>query len=62
MKLPNGDSFMYTIGHPRTASGTSLEGRGVKPDFAVELNPDLLLEGEDSQLARAVSLLKKLRL
>ncbi len=60
MKLPNGDSFMYTIGHPRTSDGTSIEGIGVKPDFEVEWSRASLLQEKDPQLAKAVSLLEKL--
>ncbi len=62
MQLPNGDAFMYTIGHPRTSAGTSIEGIGVKPDFTVEMDRPSLLQGIDPQLEKAVSLLKKLRL
>ena len=62
MELPNGDSFMYTIGQPCTSSGISIEGKGVEPDVTVELDRRSLLQGKDPQLERAVGLLKKLRL
>jgi len=62
MELPNGDSFMYTIGQPRTSAGTSIEGNGIEPDFTVELDRRSLLQARDPQLEKAVSLLKKLRL
>ena len=54
MKLSNGGSFMHTILQPLPADGKIIENLGVKPDIAVSLDRDALLEGRDTQLEAAI--------
>ncbi len=53
--LPNGALFVYPVAITRLADGTVLEGRGVVPDVEVALDPELLLQGRDSQLEAALA-------
>jgi len=53
-RLPNDGIFIYPFGETRTVDGTVLEGHGVIPDIAVELDPSLLLKGQDNQLEAAL--------
>ncbi|MDP6407328.1 MAG: S41 family peptidase, partial [Alphaproteobacteria bacterium] len=55
--LPDGASFMHTIGEPRAADGTLFEGRGVIPDVTVPLERKVLLAG-DATLAAALHFIK----
>ncbi len=55
--LPDGASFMHTIGEPRAADGTLFEGRGVIPDVTVPLEQKVLLAG-DASLAAALHFIK----
>ena len=57
-ELPNGASFMYLIAQSLTPDGTVLEGYGVKPDIAVNLDRDELLNGIDTQVERAVQYIR----
>ncbi len=43
-----------------TWSGNTLEGRGVEPDYAVELSRDGLKEGVDIQLGEACQIIRDL--
>ena len=53
-ELPNGASFLYVIAQSLTPDGTVLEGHGVIPDITVSLDRVALLDGTDTQLARAI--------
>jgi len=57
-ELPNGASFMYLIAQSLTPDGTVLEGHGVIPDITVGLDRNVLLDGRDTQLDRAVEYIK----
>lgn len=52
-RLPNGDSLQVAMGDFRTPGGTSLEGRGVKPDVVVAVSPIDLSRGIDTVLLAA---------
>ncbi len=52
-RLPNGLSFMHTFLQPIPSDGRIVEGQGVKPDIAIELDRQRLLAGEDNQLEAA---------
>jgi C-terminal processing protease CtpA/Prc len=41
-----------------TSQGRCLDGKGVSPDIAVEIDPQLLAAGTDEQLARALGIFK----
>lgn len=56
-ELPTGAIFIYPIANFKTVKGTFLEGSGVTPDFAANLDRKALLEGKDSQLDKALSLI-----
>ena len=43
-----------------TSNGRSLEGTGVDPDVLVEISPDALAEGQDTQMIRAVDIVNGL--
>lgn len=58
IKLPNGDSFMHTIGQNLTPDGQVVEERGVIPDIEVGLDREMLLKGNDSQLQAAIEYIK----
>jgi carboxyl-terminal processing protease len=54
----------YVLGLPVAAyltwQGTIIEGKGVTPKIPVELSPDKLVAGEDTQMQQAVALTKDL--
>jgi carboxyl-terminal processing protease len=56
-ELPDGASFMHTIGEPRASDGTLFEGLGVTPDVTVPLKQKILLAG-DAALAAALHFIK----
>jgi len=56
-KLPSGALFQYAMADFKTASGTLIEGRGVKPDVEVKLTRAALLKGRDPQLDAAIALI-----
>jgi carboxyl-terminal processing protease len=54
IRLPNGDGFQYAIADYHSASGQSLEKRGVVPDEPVELTRNGLLQQRDPVLQAAI--------
>ena len=56
--LATGAVLVYPIANFITPNGRSLEGTGVEPDYLVKLERKALLNGIDTQLDKAVSLLK----
>ncbi|HEX8843273.1 MAG TPA: S41 family peptidase [Pyrinomonadaceae bacterium] len=57
--LPTGALLLYAYADFVTASGVSLEGRGVIPDLEVKLTRASLLDGGDAQLEAAVNYIKQ---
>lgn len=57
IKLPTGAVMMYPISDFLDLSGKSLEGTGVTPDFAAELDRKSLLRGGDAQLEKALAVI-----
>jgi carboxyl-terminal processing protease len=55
VRLMNGSAFMHTILQPLPADGRIVENNGVKPDIAVSLDRDALLDGRDTQLEAAMT-------
>jgi carboxyl-terminal processing protease len=53
-QLPNGDALMYAIGDFVTSTGRRLEGVGVVPDEALELDRAALAAGRDTPLEAAL--------
>ncbi|MGC1657458.1 MAG: S41 family peptidase [Candidatus Acidiferrales bacterium] len=43
-----------------TWNGNSLEGKGVEPDYRVELSRDILKQGKDAQLEKAIEVARQL--
>jgi C-terminal processing protease CtpA/Prc len=41
-----------------SSKGRTIEGRGVEPDFAVEISPEALNRGEDNQLTKAIEIVR----
>lgn len=56
-KLPTGATFQYAISDYKSPKSVLIEGRGVFPDETVELDPNLLLDGVDTQLRRAMDII-----
>lgn len=54
-RLPNGDGFQYAFANYISASGKTLEGRGVIPDERVNLTRAGLLAGHDEVVDAAVA-------
>jgi C-terminal processing protease CtpA/Prc len=54
IRLLNGGYFMHTILQPLPSDGKIIEDHGVRPDIAVNLDRNALLEGRDTQLEAAV--------
>ncbi len=67
-RLLSGSAFKvghgFVLGLPVAAyltwEGTLLEGKGVDPDYVVELSPEALQEGKDSQMERATEVARQL--
>lgn len=59
MRLPTGAVLEYPIANFRTPKGKYLEGIGVEPDYTVSLDRKELLKGIDSQLEKALDLIKQ---
>ena len=59
MIFTNGAIFMYPVAQLCTTDGTVLEGHGVVPDIEVGLDPEMLLEGIDSQLDSAIRFIEE---
>lgn len=55
--LPNGAILAYPFGQSQTPNGRVLEGNGVVPDIAVDLDRQQLLQGIDSQMQAAIEYL-----
>ncbi len=53
-RLPTGDRFLYAFASLTTAGGYALEGTGVTPDVEIALTRQMLLDGEDPDVAAAV--------
>jgi len=52
-KLPNNYLLRMPVSTWRTWAGETIEGKGVEPNVLVELTPEALSEGVDSQIDRA---------
>ena len=57
--LPDGDRLQYAIADYQTASGKELEGQGVVPDVAVELDLKTLRAGKDPDIVAATRWIKE---
>ena len=51
-------SLKVTVARWLTPDGTSISAQGIEPDFKVTLDKDLFKKGVDSQVQRAVNILK----
>lgn len=58
VELPTGAFLLYPVANFKTRNGNYLEGRGVEPNFVVALDKKALLAGTDSQLEKALSIIK----
>jgi len=56
--LATGAVLVYPIADFRSPSGRSLEGNGVEPDYSVALDRTALLAGVDTQLEKALALIR----
>lgn len=56
--LPGGGELSVSTGTERTGKGASLEKNPLAPDYEVDLTADALDRGADSQLQRALEVLK----
>jgi hypothetical protein len=56
--LATGAVLVYPIANFISPNGRSIEGSGVEPDYAVRLDRKSLLNGVDTQLEKAVSLIR----
>ena len=61
VKLATGATFLYPVANFKTKKGNFLEGTGLVPNFTVALDRKSLLDGKDSQLERALSLIRENR-
>jgi carboxyl-terminal processing protease len=67
-RLLSGSTFKvghgFVLGLPVAAyltwDGTLLEGKGVEPDHVVELSPEALQVGRDTQMERATDVVRQL--
>ena len=59
-KLPGGYILRMPVAGWYTWQGDCIEGKGVEPDFVVENSPDSLGTGVDTQLDRALEVVKSL--
>ncbi|MDE6535246.1 MAG: hypothetical protein K2K82_04460 [Muribaculaceae bacterium] len=57
--LPNGDSYGISTWAYFNPDGTGIIETGIIPDVEVELTADDLVKGTDSQLSKAIEILKK---
>ena len=58
--LQDGSNLRITVENWRSGQGQEIEGVGLEPDLAVELDPAALAEGRDNQLDAALDYLKGL--
>jgi len=59
-KLPGGYVLRMPVAGWYTWNGECIEGKGVEPDFLVENSPESLGAGVDTQLDRALEVVKSL--
>ena len=59
VNLPTGAVFIYPIANFKTKKGKFLEGSGLEPNYNVALDRASLLKGIDTQLVRAMALIKE---
>ena len=59
-KLPTGATFQYAVSDYRSPRSVLIEGRGVLPDTKVLLDREMLLDGKDSQLEKALEIIKRM--
>ncbi|MDA2926958.1 S41 family peptidase [Acidobacteria bacterium AH-259-G07] len=59
-KLPYGYFLILPVGMYLTWRGEKIEGKGVRPDFPVDLSYEALLEGRDNQLEKAMEVVRHL--
>src|SRR5205807_9824520 len=59
-KLPGGYVLRMPVAGWYTWNGESIEGKGVEPDLIVDNAPDSLGAGSDTQLGRALEVIKSL--
>jgi carboxyl-terminal processing protease len=59
-KLLNGYRLRMPIATWQTWAGEAIEGRGISPDIAVDLSPEQLVSGEDTQLTRAIAVARSI--
>jgi carboxyl-terminal processing protease len=57
-ELPTGAVLVYPIANLKTGKGKSIEGEGIAPDIAVNLDRGSLLEGRDLQFEAALKAIK----
>ena len=57
--LPDGDRLQYAIADYQTANGKELEGHGVTPDVAVDLDLKTLRAGKDPDIVAATRWIKE---
>lgn len=57
-KLPDGSSLKITVAHWVLPDGTIIEGNGITPDYEVKLTEKDIESGKDSQLQKAIEILK----
>lgn len=53
--LPTGGALQYVVANFQTPDGTTLEGRGVVPDIAVQTTRRGLLAGRDEILEKSLT-------
>ena len=58
VELPTGAFLLYPIANFKTRNGNFLEGKGVEPNYVVALDRKSLLAGKDSQLEKALGIIK----
>jgi hypothetical protein len=58
-ELPTGAVFVYPIANLKTGKGKMIEGEGITPDLAVNLDRKSLLEGRDLQMEAALKAIKE---
>jgi len=56
--LPHGAGMMVTVAKSLSPKGVDLEKNGVTPDVAVELKKEDIKNGKDTQLEKAIEILK----
>ncbi|MBP6979021.1 MAG: S41 family peptidase [Bacteroidales bacterium] len=59
MIFRNGAIFMYPVAQLATPEGIVLEGHGVVPDIEVRIDPEMMLQGVDSQIDSAIRYIEK---